>query len=280
MAFQAFEGHELAVRRWWTDRAPEFAAAAKTIAASRPLAHYQSIPHRPQANGIAERSNRLIVEGTRCLLQQAGLGEEWWPLAACHWAACFNATFKDELGETAWYKRHGAAAPFKPYPFGSLVYCLPVKGRSRAPRREVGLETLPGALGRHLSRPRLCVGSLLSDRSAGSHVIDSACAPRGHSTGRGCQVPGRPLLPHAPARWQGRDSSGRGRTSAARQQRVGRLGCRRGRRRARLGEQCAHIRWRRHRRGEPAAARTGRRAPVGGRSRGRIGRRHGHRARG
>lgn len=38
-----------------------------------------------------------------------------------------HATFKDEFGMTAWHKRHGMAAPFKPYPFGRLVYCLDVK---------------------------------------------------------------------------------------------------------------------------------------------------------
>ena len=56
------------VRRLWADAAPEFAKAAGTIRALRQFAHYKSAPYRPQANGRAERFNRIMIEGTRCFL--------------------------------------------------------------------------------------------------------------------------------------------------------------------------------------------------------------------
>ena len=56
------------VQRLWTDSAPEFKAAARRIRAQRPFAHYASTSHRPQANGRAERFNRLAMEGISSLL--------------------------------------------------------------------------------------------------------------------------------------------------------------------------------------------------------------------
>ena len=80
------------VRRLWTDSAPEFRAAARHIRQQRPFAHYSSTPHRPQANGRAERFNRLAIEGTRATLMACGMPDRWWPLAIQQWAACFNAS--------------------------------------------------------------------------------------------------------------------------------------------------------------------------------------------
>lgn len=41
-----------------------------------------SVPHESQANGIAERMNRTVIETTRVLLRQAGLPLPFWKLAA------------------------------------------------------------------------------------------------------------------------------------------------------------------------------------------------------
>ena len=87
-AMHRFDDDIPVIRRRWTDAAPEFISAAGRIRALRPLAHYMNALYRPQANGRAERFNRLMIEGTKCFLLQAGLGERWWPLAIKLW--CMN----------------------------------------------------------------------------------------------------------------------------------------------------------------------------------------------
>ncbi|CAK0849503.1 unnamed protein product, partial [Prorocentrum cordatum] len=88
-----FDNETMDVRRWWSDSAPEFKAAA------------------------------------------TGMSERWWPLAICHWAACYNATRLDGDGRAPWHKRCGEQAPFKVYPFGALVLFKPPPG-SRVSRVE------------------------------------------------------------------------------------------------------------------------------------------------
>jgi hypothetical protein len=81
----------------------------------------ESTPGRPQTNGVAERAVRLCLEGTRTILEQAGLNKKWWSRASRFFTLVYNATSKDENGDTAWHKRFNCAAPFPMIPFGSLV---------------------------------------------------------------------------------------------------------------------------------------------------------------
>ena len=111
-----------AVRRWWTDAAPEFAKAGRTIPAQRRLAPYQSLPYRLQANGRAENFNRFLIEGTRCLLLQLGLGERWWPLAIVLFCMNYTALYRGSEGKTQWIRRFNEPHEFQPYPFGALVF--------------------------------------------------------------------------------------------------------------------------------------------------------------
>ena len=67
-AMHRFDDDVPVIRCWWTDAAPEFATAAGRIRSLRPLGHYKSAPYRPQANGRAERYNRLMIEGMRRFL--------------------------------------------------------------------------------------------------------------------------------------------------------------------------------------------------------------------
>ena len=53
--FHHFEGPDQRIRRLWSDNAGELVSAGARIRAQRPLAHYVSIPGRPQSNGIIER---------------------------------------------------------------------------------------------------------------------------------------------------------------------------------------------------------------------------------
>lgn len=97
-----FEGDQEVVRRWWTDCTPEFAAASRRIRSLRPLSHFTSVPHRHQANGIAERSNRTVIEGGRCLLIQAALPTSEWTVACTFFATMRNVFYVDNDGTKVW----------------------------------------------------------------------------------------------------------------------------------------------------------------------------------
>lgn len=123
-----FEGPELGMRRWWTDSAPEFALAATRIRSQRPLAHYTSIPHRPQSNGVAERSHRMVIDGGQCSMLQSGLNEDWWPLAVQHWCMNYYTSRRTGDGNTPWSLRFGRSQDFRTYPFGARVFFKGVAG--------------------------------------------------------------------------------------------------------------------------------------------------------
>ena len=120
-SFHRFDDAQPKVRRCWTDSALEIAAAARIIPSTRFLAHYRTIPCRPQANGRAERKTRIAIEGARCLLMQSGLPEKLWVLAIVMFAIMYNATFRGADGFTPWQRRFQEDPEFKTYPLGALV---------------------------------------------------------------------------------------------------------------------------------------------------------------
>ena len=142
-------------RRWWTDSAPEFSAASRVIRSLRPLAHFRAIPHLHESNGIIERRNRTITEGTNAILFVAGADSQWWVLAAPYWCAMYNASAVDAAGLTPWYKRYGEDAPYKMYPWGALVLVKPLDEAKQkflpkmTPHILVGIGTGPGCVWDH-----------------------------------------------------------------------------------------------------------------------------------
>jgi hypothetical protein len=112
-------------RRWWTDCAPEFKAASREIRKVQPLAHFTSPPHRHQANGTIERSNRTVSEGSNASIFTAGFDGKWWVCAAPYWVAQDNGYTIRKDGTTAWENRFGVPCPFKLYPWGALVFVKP-----------------------------------------------------------------------------------------------------------------------------------------------------------
>ena len=124
-AVHKYEGPDSQIRRWWTDNAPEFKEASRIIRSTRPLAHHVSIPYRPQSNAIAERMNRTIEEGTRCLLLRSGFPDTWWPFALSLWMTCWNTTVLNSDGQTPWQIRFSSELPFVIYPSGALVLLRP-----------------------------------------------------------------------------------------------------------------------------------------------------------
>jgi hypothetical protein len=45
---------------------------------SEGIRHHKNIPHTLEQNGMAERTNRGVMEKTRCMLQGAGLSKDFW----------------------------------------------------------------------------------------------------------------------------------------------------------------------------------------------------------
>ncbi len=109
---------------FYTDNAPELIQAGKTLL----WAHDKSQPEDPQSNGLVERQQRLVLEGTRTVLLSAGLVHTWWPWASQYfcWARNILPTFEDG---TSPYERRFKHGPFKGLiiPFGHLIKFLPGK---------------------------------------------------------------------------------------------------------------------------------------------------------
>ena len=72
-AFMQFLG-QATPDRVYTDGSQEFKSALEELG----LPHDVSTPHRPQTNGVVERTNRRILEGVRCLLFQSGMPLCFW----------------------------------------------------------------------------------------------------------------------------------------------------------------------------------------------------------
>ena len=110
------------VRRWWSDNAPEFAAASRNIRTMRPFAHYRSIPRAPQTNGIIERFNRTVIEGARASLLMVAFPDSWWACAIHHWCMQYSGHCRSTDGFTPHDRRYGCVAEYSSYPFGALVF--------------------------------------------------------------------------------------------------------------------------------------------------------------
>ena len=72
--FKRFLGPQQLPEHVYTDGSKEFENACKDLG----YLHDVSTPHAPETNGIIERANRRIIEGTSCALSQSGLTTEWW----------------------------------------------------------------------------------------------------------------------------------------------------------------------------------------------------------
>ena len=114
----------------YSDGAEELRVSAERLG----LVHRTSTPYRPQSNGRCEVRIRGVVQGTRCLLLQAGLPHRFWPLAGRAWCFGKNVTAGDE-DASAFEHVHGYSFNGQLIPFGALVlYKLNPRDRSGVPQ--------------------------------------------------------------------------------------------------------------------------------------------------
>ena len=89
----------LKVRKIRTDNGSEFTNKDFTeFSASQGIVHQFTNPYSPQMNGVAERFNRTLIEGTRSLLADSGLPKTFWAEMANTFTYVKNRSGHSKLG--------------------------------------------------------------------------------------------------------------------------------------------------------------------------------------
>lgn len=89
------------------------------------IKHERTVPYTPEENGIAERTNRTIIQMIRCMLIDSKLPQKFWAEAAYHAVYIKNRTFMRKINKTPEEKFSGKKPNVKNFKvFGSLAYYL------------------------------------------------------------------------------------------------------------------------------------------------------------
>jgi len=67
------------------------------------------------------------MEGTNAMITNAGMSAKWWVCASVFWVAMYNGYQLGKDGLMPWQRRYNVPAPYKLYPWGSLVFVKPPK---------------------------------------------------------------------------------------------------------------------------------------------------------
>ena len=122
LAFRHFIGPTDSVRSFYSDGAPELVKCAIEMK----WFNDSSNPGKPQDNSIAENKVKLVLNGSRCLLLQAGLPNKFWPFATQAFCHALNTSINN--GESRYNLRHkNGHFNGKIIPFGCLVDYYPTK---------------------------------------------------------------------------------------------------------------------------------------------------------
>ena len=109
-----------AVREVYCEKAREFVSTCRNVG----IKVEHSTPGMPRTNAISESKVKLVLQGTRAALRQAGLEAWYWPYACRHFY--FAKKIAMEEGSSAYLKRFGGDR-FSGHvlPFGCLVDYFP-----------------------------------------------------------------------------------------------------------------------------------------------------------
>ena len=134
----------------YSDGAPEIIKALR----GKNIVQERSTTGKSQNNGVIERANRIIEDGARTLLIQAGLPTHCWSFAVPHFSFSYNIAKRLDDGEdSSWNKRHGQGQ-FKGQliPFGALVDFVPQPDvAEHQPKFDAA--TVPGVFLGYILRP-------------------------------------------------------------------------------------------------------------------------------
>ena len=101
------------VKRYYSDNSGELRQAIKDMGVPRE----GSVPGVPKTNGVIERTNRDILDGTRATLINAGLPGCFWEFAGPAYCHLDNIRVKAD-GTSPWMMTHGEAFKGNSIPFG------------------------------------------------------------------------------------------------------------------------------------------------------------------
>jgi hypothetical protein len=143
MTLRCFAGGA-AVKRFYSDNDGAFVAAAKRLC----WKHDSSKPHDPQSNGLIETHVRLVKDGARSLLYQAGMPAMCWPWAVKYFCHMRNMQGKHSRAgvdlESAYFRRYGTEYDGLRVPFGALVEFLPTSKFAKDDAGAMSPKTVPG----------------------------------------------------------------------------------------------------------------------------------------
>jgi hypothetical protein len=125
-AFMHFAGTEDNIARLYCDNAKELEKAA---AAQLEWRVDTSTPYRHTSNGVAERSNRRVIDGARTLLHASGLPHCFWGYACQCFCTLRNGHDENRHSKSAYENRHGAPFQGMLIPFGAVITYRPPPGK-------------------------------------------------------------------------------------------------------------------------------------------------------
>lgn len=111
------------VRILYTDNGREyFNQEMEGYCKSKGIVQRCTSPYTPQSNGVAERFNLTLMNDTRTILQESGLDDKFWILAARYSTFVRNVLYRDSLGDSPYRAVHGTTPQFKDmHSFGAPV---------------------------------------------------------------------------------------------------------------------------------------------------------------
>ena len=118
---------------FYSDGSPELRKCFQLMG----IPHDHSTPGNPEHNARADRTVKMVLEGARSILLEAGLPQAFWPYAVTYFCLCMNTDDWKGSGASAWMGRFGEPFMNTLIPFGALVAYMPREVNKR-PRAKMG----------------------------------------------------------------------------------------------------------------------------------------------